>query len=137
MSNSIIETCTSRFRSTQSADAACRSAFKYVYDSKGWFGYTLNAGNDTPVLIEPLGYHNTMGPLPFHNMQWNVAGPMSNGYTVGAIPGLGYSLGTAVCFVNGQYQNNQTSRGSTKNPVGPRTPSRNYSTRPSAVLSRR
>src|SRR5438445_13586300 len=37
--------------------------FKYVYDNKGWYEYTLNSLQGTPVYVRPIGWVNNLeGP---------------------------------------------------------------------------
>jgi RHS repeat-associated protein len=48
---------------------------KLVYDSKGWYEYTLNSIQGTPVYVRPRGYPNS--GTTANNMAWQVTGPLS------------------------------------------------------------
>jgi RHS repeat-associated protein len=80
------------------------AGFKYVYDSKGWFAYTLNWAAGTPVYIKPMGYgDNGLGARPFQNMGWSVVGPLSNPVAGTNFPGLGFTSEQGYsCIYNGQ-----------------------------------
>jgi RHS repeat-associated protein len=89
-------------------------AVRYVYDSKGWYEYTFNFVEDTPVSVNEQGdgQHGNLAIAPFNNMRWTVAAPLANGFAVGFKPT------TAVCLLNGAPANATVLKYTYKEPNG-------------------